>query len=85
MPAEKRGAVQKQWELAELVSFMKTNRVTRVKLGGLEVDLAPSAFVAEIEAGTLGPATKSDPMPTEEDLRYWSSPVLEAEVTNGQA
>ena len=76
--------MQKQWQLDELVTFMKANKVTRVKLGGLEVDLAPAAFVAEVET-PVSPA-KPDVMPTDQDLMFWSSPALEREEpANGQA
>lgn len=63
----------REWELTELVGFMKAQGVTKVKLGGMEVELATSSFQQpDTDREALAKAEKS--MPSEDELLRWSAP-----------
>lgn len=57
-------------DVKELIALMKAERCLRVKMGGLEVELSPTAFAADpLPAG----AEKAPEKPTiPEDFTLWS-------------
>jgi hypothetical protein len=59
-------------EIAELIALMKREKVLVAKLGGLHVELHPSAFVTPEDAPKDDP--KAAPMPTDEEFMVWSLP-----------
>jgi hypothetical protein len=74
-------APKKDWELAELVAFMKAQGVTKVKLGGLEVELSPMALSAPAPGAI--PAASGIAMPTPEEFMLWSAQDAFEEPSKG--
>jgi len=66
----------KIWELDELVEYMKMNRVHKVKLGNLEVELSPIAFQVDAAEGTV-PLQGDEAMPTEDEFLFRSTPYYD--------
>jgi hypothetical protein len=66
----------KIWELDELVEYMKKERVHKVKLGNLEVELSPIAFQEYLPETTV-PLQGDEAMPTEDEFLYRSSPYYD--------
>ena len=60
-------------ELKDLVAFMKAERCLKVKMGGLEVELAPSAFPAPAPVDSMG-LEEGNGAPTDDELIRWSVP-----------
>lgn len=56
-------------EVKELIDLMKRERVLRVKMGGLEVELSPMAFAPDAVPEADAKSTKPS-MP--EDFTLWS-------------
>lgn len=71
-------------EVEKLIDLMKREKVLRVKMGGLEVELAPSAF-APVEVAPAAPAKDALPA-VPENFMLWSVqdqsplPVLSVEA-----
>lgn len=57
-------------EVRELINLMKRERVLRVKMGGLEVELSPMAFAPDAEAAPDNSKTAVPAMP--ENFTFWS-------------
>jgi len=70
----------KQWELEEVIALMKRERLLKVKLGGLEVEMAPAAFASADASDTAKKDEKPAPKP--EDFLFWSVPDSEREEPN---
>lgn len=61
------------WDLTSLVAFMKAQGCTKVKMGGLEVELAPSSFTApDTDREALAKAEAAQP--SDDELMRWSAP-----------
>jgi hypothetical protein len=60
-----------RYDLAEILALMKANRVLRVKLGSLEVELSPSAFADQVSA----PRAQAAPLPSDEDFLFMSTAI----------
>ena len=61
----------KQFDLESLISLMESRKVLRVKMGGMEVELSPSAFTSKLaEAEGAGQA---EPIPTDDEFMRWSA------------
>lgn len=65
----------KNWELEDLIAMMKKERVQRVVLGSLQVELHPSAFIPTV-IDTVDMPQKEELM-TDEEILYGSSPYLD--------
>ena len=69
---EWREAMMKDTEIAALVGTLRSLGVTRYRCEGLELELGP---VPQAPAAPVTPAEVAElagPMPTEEDMRFWS-------------
>ena len=72
-----------------LTEYMRANKLTRAKMGGIELEMHPSAFPAPpVDYEALAKAGSVDP--TEDELMGWSAPnfFLEPEQVakvNGEA
>jgi hypothetical protein len=61
-------------EIEALVEFMKKERVLTVKMGGLQVELHPSAFAPDqATVENLSDLTGTS-LPTDDELLFWSAP-----------
>jgi hypothetical protein len=66
---------RKDYDLTQIIDLMKANKVLKVKLGSLEVELDPAAFADESQV-TLDPrkvfADPLDNPATADELLFWS-------------
>jgi len=66
-------------ELRAITAFMKDNKLARVKIGGIEVEMQAQAWTPEpSDAASFKEAEKA--MPTEDEFLRWSAPGAFAEA-----
>lgn len=69
-------APRKDYDLVQIIELMKLNRVLKVKMGSLEVELSPEAFATNPEERLDPRSIFRDPLhnpATDDELLFWSS------------
>jgi L-cysteine desulfidase len=75
--------VKKNYDLIEVIQIMKDNKVLKVQMGGLTVELSPTAFIKELTTQEIEKMIKDVPPEhinqpeynlTEEDMLKMCSP-----------